>query len=183
MLADWLVLIPMGALVAVVFMVSIGTFDWASLSTIRTMPLSETLVMVVTVGTVVYTHDLAMGVFVGVVLSALLIAREVADLAFMEDALSADGRVRTCTVNGDLFFVTVTGFLAHFDFQENVDRVVLDLTNAHIWGASAVAAIDKAVLKSRKRDIQVDVIGLNKASATLLDRVNVSGPKMELSLP
>jgi SulP family sulfate permease len=182
-LADWLVLIPMGALVAVMFMVSIGTFDWASLRTVRTMPLSETLVMVVTVGTVVYTHNLAIGVFTGVVLSALLFARKVADLAFMEDVLSPDGRFRTYTVNGDLFFVTVTGFIAHFDFQEDVDRVVLDLTTAHIWDASAVAAIDKAVLKFRKRGIEVDVVGLNAASATLLDRVNVSGPKMELSLP
>lgn len=182
-LADWLVLIPMGALVAVMFMVSIGTFDWASLKTIRTMPFSETLVMVVTVGTVVFTHDLAMGVFVGVILSALLFAREVADLAFMEDMLSADGRTRTYTVNGDLFFVTVTGFLAHFNFQEDVDQVVLDLSTSHIWDASAVAAIDKAVLRFRARDIRVDVIGLNKASATLLDRVNVSSPKMELSTP
>ncbi len=172
-LSDWLVLIPMGALVAVMFMVSIGTFDWTSLKTIPTMPAGETLVMIVTVGTVIFTHDLAMGVFVGIVLSALLFAREVADLAFMEDVLSDDGRTKTYTVNGNLFFVTVTGFLAHFDFLEDVDHVVLDLTHSHVWDASAVAAIDKAVLKFRSRGVQTKVIGLNQASATLLDRIAV----------
>ena len=170
-LSDWLVLIPMGALVAVMFMVSIGTFDWSSLKTLHVMPKGETLVMVVTVGTVIFTHDLAIGVFVGIILSALLFAREVAEVAFMEDVLSEDGRVRTYTVNGDLFFVTVTGFLAHFDFMEDVDRVVIDLTTAHVWDASAVGAIDKAVIRFRKRGIEAEVIGLNKASATLLDRV------------
>lgn len=170
-LSDWLVLIPMGALVAVMFMVSIGTFDWSSFKTLHVMPKGETLVMVVTVGTVIFTHDLAIGVFVGIILSALLFAREVAEVAFMEDVLSEDGRVRTYTVNGDLFFVTVTGFLAHFDFMEDVDRVVIDLTTAHVWDASAVGAIDKAVIRFRKRGVEAEVIGLNKASATLLDRV------------
>jgi SulP family sulfate permease len=171
-LADWLVLIPMGALVAVMFMVSIGTFDWSSLK-VTALPFSETLVMGVTVGTVVVTHDLAIGVFVGVVLSALLFARKVADIAFMEDALSDEGRTRTYVLNGDLFFVTVTGFLAHIDFQEDVDRVVFDLSRGHVWDTSAVAAIDKAVLRFRKRGVDAEVVGLNEASATLLDRVAV----------
>jgi SulP family sulfate permease len=171
-LADWLVLIPMGALVAVMFMVSISTFDWSSLR-VDQAPFSETLVMGVTVGTVIFTHDLAIGVFVGIILSALLFARQVAETAFMEDTLSADGRTRTYVLNGDLFFVTVTGFLAHFDFQEDVDRVRIDLTHGHVWDASAVAAIDKAVLRFRKRGVDAEVVGLNEASATLLDRVAV----------
>ena len=170
-LSDWLVLIPMGALVAVMFMVSIGTFDWSSLRTLRTMPFSETLVMVVTVGTVVFTHNLALGVFVGIVLSALLFARVVAHVAFMDDVLSADGRTRTVAVTGQLFFVTVTGFLAHFDFQEDIDRLVLDLSRSHVWDASAVAAIDKAVFRFRARGVEVAVVGLNEASTALLDRV------------
>ena len=170
-LSDWLVLIPMGALVAVMFMVSIGTFDWSSLKTMHIMPKGETLVMVITVGTVIFTHDLAIGVFVGIILSALLFARKVAEVAYMEDVLSEDGRVRTYTVNGDLFFVTVTGFLAHFDFAEDVDRVVIDLSTSHVWDASAVGAIDKAVLRFRKRGVEVEVIGLNKPSASLLNRV------------
>jgi sulfate permease, SulP family len=173
LLSDWLVLIPMGALVAVMFMVSIGTFDWSSLKRIRVEPASETFVMVVTVATVVVTHDLAIGVFAGIILSALLFARKVADIAFMESTLSEDGRRRTYVVNGDLFFVTVTGFLAHFDFQEDIDEMVLDLSPSHVWDASAVAAIDKAVLKFRKRGVEARIVGLNKASETLLDRVAI----------
>ena len=169
--ADWLVLIPMGALVAVMFMVCIGTFDWRSLATIHRVPRGDTAVMLLTVGTVVYTHDLAMGVLAGVVLSALIFAWKVADVAFMEDTLSDCGRTRTYTVTGNLFFVTVDGFLAHFDFVEEVDRVVLDLTRAHVWDHSAVAAIDKAVSRFRRRGLDVDVVGLNEASAQLVDRL------------
>lgn len=172
-LADWLVLIPMGALVAVMVMVSVGTFDWGSVRRIRAMPFTETLVMVVTVGTVVFTHNLALGVLVGIVLSSLLFAREVAHVAFMEDTLSPDGRTRTVTAVGQLFFVTVTGFLAHFDFQEDIDTVILDLSAAHVWDASAVGAIDKAVLRYRKRGVEVEIVGLNGPSASLVERVGV----------
>ncbi len=171
LLSDWIVMIPMGALVAVMFMVSISTFDWASLKRMRIEPVGETLVMVLTVGTVVVTNDLALGVFAGIILSALLFARKVADIAFMESELSADGRRRTYTVNGDLFFVTVTGFLDHFDFQEDIDEMVLDLSPSHVWDASAVDAIDKAVLKFRKRGVEVRIVGLNKASESLVERV------------
>lgn len=172
-LSDWLVLIPMGALVAVMFMVSIGTFDWDSVKTLPIMPFSETLVMVVTVGTVIFTHDLAIGVFVGSTLSALLFARKVAEVAFMEDVLSEDGKTRTYTVYGNLFFATVTGFIAHFDFSEKVENVIIDLKIAHVWDASAVAAIDKVVLRYRKAGVKVKLIGLNEASATLLERVAI----------
>ena len=171
-LSDWLVLIPMGALVAVMFMVSFSTFDWGSLRVDR-VPFSETLVMGVTVACVVLTHNLALGVLVGVVLSALLFARQVAKLAFMEDELGADGRTLRVAVVGNLFFATVTGFLDHFDFGQDVDRVRLDLSQAHVWDASAVAAIDKAVLRFRARGVEMEVVGLNRASATLLDRVGV----------
>ena len=170
-LSDYLVMIPMGALVAVMFMVSISTFDWASLRVDRA-PFSETLVMGVTVATVVYTHDLAVGVFVGIVLSALLFARKVAEVAFMEDELSEDGRTRTVTAVGNLFFVTVTGFLDHFDFQEDLDRVVIDLSAAQLWDASSVAALDKAVLRFRARGVEVEVVGARGHSAELLERVS-----------
>ena len=170
-LSDWLVLIPMGALVAVMFMVSIGTFDWASVRRIRRTPAGETLVMVVTVATVVATHDLALGVFAGVVLSALKFARKIARYASMTTALSEDGRVRTYAVHGQLFFVTVTGFLAEFDYQEEVERIVIDLTHSHLWDGSAVAALDKVVLRFRRRGVAVEVIGLNEASATLMERL------------
>jgi len=170
-LSRWLVLIPMGALVAVMVMVAIGTFDWGSLRALRTTPPGETLVMVTTVGTVVATHDLALGVLAGVVLSALKFARKIARYAEMTSTLSADGRTRTYAVTGQLFFVTVTGFLAEFDYQEEVERVVIDLTHSHLWDGSAVAAVDKVVLRFRKRGVPVDVIGLNAASATLMERL------------
>ena len=173
LLADYLVLIPMGALVAVMVMVSVGTFDWSSISSVRTMPIGETLVLVATVGVVVWMHDLALGVFVGIVLSALLFAREVAHTARMESSLSEDGRTRTFVVTGNLFFVTVTGFLDRFDFAEDVDRVVLDLTRAHVWDASAVGAIDKAVLRYRARGVEMYVRGLNRQSSALVERVAV----------
>jgi sulfate permease, SulP family len=172
-LADWLVLVPMGALVAVMIMVAIGTFDWSSLRTFHRLPRGEALVLVVTVATVVWTHDLALGVFAGVILSAILFARKVAEVAFMQDVLSADGRVRTYAVTGQLFFATVNGFLAHFDFQEDVDRVILDLSRSHIWDHSAVAAIDKAVLRFRRRGIEVQLEGVNEASSTLLSQLAV----------
>jgi sulfate permease, SulP family len=172
-LADWLVLVPMGALVAVMIMVSIGTFDWSCLKTLHRVPAGETAVMLLTVVTVVWTHDLALGVFAGVLFSAVLFARKVAEVAFMEDVLSACGRERTYAVTGQLFFATVTGFLDHFQFQEDVDRVVLDLSRAHIWDHSAVAAIDKAVLRFRRRGVEVRIVGMNEASATLVSRLGV----------
>lgn len=172
-LADWLVLIPMGALVAVMFMVSIGTFDWQSLRTLHVMPRGEAIVLVLTVGTVVLTHDLSLGVLVGVAVSTLMFARKVAEFASMESRLSDDGRERTFTVSGQLFFVTVTGFLAQFDYDEPLDRVVIDLTGSHVWDGSAVAAIDKVVLSYRRRGVEVEVVGLNEASATLLSRLAV----------
>lgn len=170
-LGDWLRLVPMSALVAVMIMVSIGTFDWSSLRTLHIVPRGETLVMLLTVLTVVWTHDLALGVFAGVLFSAILFARKVAEVAFMEDQLSADGRERTYSVTGQLFFATVNGFLAHFDFQEDVDRVVIDLSRSHLWDHSAVDALDKAILRFRRRGVDVELVGLNEASATLLSRL------------
>ena len=182
LLSDWIMLIPMGALVAVMFMVSISTFDWASLKRVRVEPVGETIVMVATVGTVVMTNDLALGVFVGIILSALMFARKVADIAFMESKLSADGRTRTYTVNGDLFFVTVTGFLEFFDFHEDLDAVVLDLSPSHVWDASAVDAIDKAVLKFMTRGVDVEIVGLNQESSALVQRLGVHSREPAMSM-
>ena len=182
-LGDWLVLIPMGALVAVMIMVSIGTFDWSSITSIRRAPKSETVVMLATVATVVWTHDLSIGVLVGVVLSALFFARAVADHAFMELHESTDRRTHRYAVTGELFFVTVNGFLDTFDFQEDVDKVIIDLTESHVWDGSAVAAIDKAVMRFRQRGVEVEVIGLNERSASLLDRLAVHDkPGAELAM-
>ena len=169
---DWVARIPMGALVAVMITVSVGTFDWKSLRRIRTMPVSETLVMLATVGTVVLTHDLARGVFVGIVLSAIFFARTVAKLVSVEDQTREDGS-RVYVVRGELFFVSVEAFVAGFDFHDACERVEIDLTHAHIWDASAVAGVDRVVLKYRARGIAVSVSGLNEASSTLLDRLSL----------
>ena len=174
-LSDWLVLIPMGALVAVMVMVSIGTFDWRSIPNLARAPKSESFVMLVTVAAVVMTHDLSIGVLAGVVLSALFFARKVADHAMMEveEAHGPHGRTHTYVVTGSLFFVTVQGFLATFDFQEDVDRVVLDLSGAHVWDGSAVDAIDRAAARFAARGVAFEVVGMNDETRSLMDRLAV----------
>ena len=170
-LGDWVSRIPMGALVAVMIMVSIGTFEWRSLPALRTMPVGESFVMLATVGTVVLTHDLAKGVLVGVLASAVLFARRVAKLFVVDSRLSNDGRLRTYVVTGAVFFVSVESFSAAFDYKEAIERVDIDLRHAHVWDASAVEAIDRIVLKLRSGGAEVNVLGLNQASATLMERL------------
>jgi len=165
--------IPMAALVAVMVMVSVGTFDWGSVRNIRTLPKSSTLVMLTTTATVVATHDLSLGVLAGVLLSALLYARKVAHLVRVDSALDPGGRGRTYQVHGQLFFASADAFTQGFDLTERLDRVVIDLTQAHLWDSSAVGAVDKVVLRFRRKGAHVDLVGLNEASRTLLDRLAV----------
>lgn len=172
-MGDWVRRIPMGALVAVMFMVSIGTFDWSSLKNWRVTPRGESVVMIATVVTVVQTHDLAKGVFVGVLLSAVLFARRLAKLFAVTSELSLDGAYRTYRVAGQLFFASTTAFLESFDFHEKPERVRIDLTHAHLWDGSAVAALDKAVLRFRRAGVEVELLGANEASASLIDRLAV----------
>jgi sulfate permease, SulP family len=168
-LGKWVTQIPMAALVAVMFMVSFGTFEWASLRDLRTLPVGESIVMAATVVTVIQTHDLAKGVLVGVLLSAILFVRKLAHL--IDVTSEREDRVTTYHVHGALFFVSVGGFLECLDFQEEVDLVVLDLTHSHVWDHSAVAAIDKVVARFRKRGIEVEVQGMNEASAGIVGRL------------
>ena len=172
-LQPWVRQIPMGALVAVMFMVSFSTFDWSSLRGLNVMPKSDTLVMVVTVATVVITHDLAQGVLVGVVLSALLFARKVSQLSSVSSTLSEGGETRTYRVSGQLFFVSTQSFVTAFDVQESLERVVIDLTQAHLWDGSAVAALDKVAIKFMRRGVAVELIGQNEASEALISRLAV----------
>jgi len=169
-LGPWVARIPTGALVAVMVMVSVGTFDWSSLPRMRVMPITESIVMVATVSVVVATHDLSLGVFAGVLLSAVFFARSVGKLFSIETGHSIDGR-RVYVVRGELFFATVEDFVAGFDIHEDVDQVEIDLTRAHIWDASAVAAIDRIVLKLRANGARVHLTGANSASTELLDRL------------
>jgi SulP family sulfate permease len=169
-LGDWVGLIPMAALVAVMIMVSISTFNWQSVKDMRTNPKSSSIVMLATVAMVVYSHNLALGVFVGVLLSALFFANKIGQLLAIETAVSADGQCRVYTVTGQVFFTSAEPFVQSFDFNENLPKVLIDLTHAHFWDITAVSSLDKVVLKLRRQGKTVEVIGLNEASATLVDK-------------
>ena len=172
-LSDWVARIPMAALVAVMIMVSIGTFSWASILNVRKQPASSSIVMVATVAVVVATHNLAYGVLAGVLLAAMFFANKVAQYKYVSSSLSEDGRTRTYKVVGQVFFASSDKFVDFFDFREAVDRVVIDLTQAHFWDLTAVGALDKVVLKFRRDGTAVEVVGLNEASATIVDRFAV----------
>lgn len=162
--------IPMPALVAVMIMVSIGTFSWGSIRNLRTHPWQSSVVMVATVVVVVWTHDLARGVLVGVLLSGVFFAGKVKRLFAVTSALSEDGRTRTYYYAGQVFFASTERFAEAIDFKEVVDYVVLDVSAAHFWDISAVGALDKVVIKLRRAGKTVDVVGLNAASATMIGR-------------
>jgi SulP family sulfate permease len=172
-LSDWVRQIPMAALVAVMIMVSIGTFSWSSVLNLRTMPKSSSLVMITTVVVVVFTHNLAQGVFVGVLMSALFFARKVSRLLLVESTSDEHGRERTYTVYGQVFFVSATQFAESFDFKEVLDTVTIDVSQAHFWDYTAVGALDKVVLRFRREGATVNIVGMNQASATLVDRLGV----------
>ncbi|MBB5319669.1 SulP family inorganic anion transporter [Marinobacter oulmenensis] len=172
-LDKWLVQIPMAALVAVMIMVSIGTFSWASIKNLKEHPLSTNIVMVVTVIVVVATHNLAFGVLAGVLLASLFFANKVGHYMAVTSELDVDTDTRTYRVVGQVFFSSSEKFLASFDFKEAVDNVVIDLSRAHFWDITAVGALDKAVIKFRREGADVEVLGLNEASATIVDRFGV----------
>ena len=172
-LGDLVGLIPMPALVAIMIMVSIGTFSWSSILNLRTHPRSSSVVMLATVATVVWTHNLAIGVGVGVLLSGIFFAAKIAQLFRIRSTLSDDGRTRTYIAEGQLFYGSAEDFAAAFDFREVVERVIIDVSRAHIWDISSVQALDMAILKFRREGAQVSLIGMNDASETLVDRLAV----------
>ena len=172
-LDKWLVQIPMAALVAVMIMVSIGTFSWGSVKDLREHPLSTNIVMVVTVIVVVATHNLAFGVLAGVLLAALFFANKVGHYMLVTSEFDEATDTRTYNVVGQVFFSSSEKFLESFDFREAVDNVIIDLSRAHFWDITAVGALDKTVLKFRREGSDVEVIGLNEASATIVDRFGV----------
>ncbi|KAA0576595.1 SulP family inorganic anion transporter [Azospirillum sp. B21] len=170
-LGDWVQRIPMAALVAVMIMVSVGTFSWQSLTTLVTHPRSSSAVMLATVAGVVFTHNLAIGVLIGVLLSGIFFAGKVARMVRVTSTLSEDGRTRTYRVEGQLFFASADDFSAAFDVREELDVAVIDVSSAHIWDISSVAALDSVVLKFRRAGTEVRLIGLNAASETIVDRL------------
>ena len=179
-LNPWVSQIPMAALVAVMIMVSIGTFNWGSFKDLKTYPLSTNIVMVVTVVVVVWTHNLAYGVFAGVLLAALFFANKVGHFMYVTSELDEQTDTRRYSVIGQVFFTSSEKFLASFDFKEAVDHVVIDLTRAHFWDITAVGALDKAVIKFRREGAQVEIIGLNEASETIVDRFGVHDKPEEI---
>lgn len=171
-LDDWVSRIPMAALVAVMIMVSIGTFSWESIINLKKHPLSTNLVMLTTVAIVVATHNLALGVVAGVLLAALFFANKIGQYLYIDsEASQLEGHLqRRYRVVGQVFFSSAEKFVAAFDFKEDVDRVIIDLHQAHFWDITSVSALDKVVIKFRREGTQVEVIGLNEASATIVDR-------------
>ncbi|BDA12575.1 hypothetical protein KAM339_011160 [Aeromonas caviae] len=176
---EWIRHIPMAALVAVMIMVSIGTFSWESVRNLKSHPLSTNLVMVTTVAVVVATHNLALGVFVGVLLASLFFAHKVARVMLVKSDSERSGAVRTYLVRGQVFFASAEQFLSGFDFREEVEKVVIDLTHAHFWDITAITALDKVVIKFRRERKEVALIGLNDASATLVDRFAIHDKRQE----
>jgi SulP family sulfate permease len=168
-----LAIVPVAALTAVMIMVSINTFSWSSLARLRSNPWPSSVVMLATVATVVATHDLAKGVLAGVILSGVFFAGKVSRLSAITSQLSEDGRTRTYQVTGQVFFASAGAFRDAVDLLEPVARIVIDLTQAHFWDISAVGALDKVVLKARGRGIEVMVVGLNQASATMVEQFGV----------
>ena len=169
-LGAWVKQIPMAALVAVMIMVSIGTFSWDSVRKLRQHPPSSSIVMIATVVVTVSTHDLAKGVFVGVLLSGIFFAHKVGKVLRVDRSSKDEGNVRVYSVVGQVFFASSEAFLAAFDFKEVVPQVRIDVGRAHFWDITAVSALDKAVLKFRRQGCTVEVVGINAASSTLLAR-------------
>lgn len=172
-LGPWVKQIPMPALVAVMIMVSIGTFSWASFRNLRLHPKSTSMVMIATVVVVVGTHNLALGVGVGVLLSALSFARKVAQVIRVQSVLDSAAKCRTYLVQGQVFFASADDFVSAFDFKEAVAQVRIDLSHAHFWDLTSVGALDKVVLRFKREGTEVSIIGLNEASATIVDRLAV----------
>ena len=170
-LTDLVKIIPMAALVAVMIMVSIGTFSWSSIVALRTHPRSSSVVMLATVAVTVWTHNLAFGVLTGVLLSGIFFASKISQIFRVTSEPSADGNARTYRVEGQLFYASVEDFNDAFDFHEALDEVTIDVTDAHIWDISSVAAVDMVVLKFRREGTEVHLVGMNAASETIVDRL------------
>ncbi|MEI8665743.1 SulP family inorganic anion transporter [Pseudoalteromonas sp. B28] len=172
-LDEWLRLIPMAALVAVMIMVSIGTFSWTSVKDLRKNPLSSNVVMISTVIVVVATHNLAIGVLVGVLLATLFFANKIGRFMVVKTKHDESNDKITYEVVGQVFFASAEQFIASFDFKNAVSNVVIDLTHAHFWDITGVSSLDKVVIKFRREGATVSIIGMNSATETVIDKFGV----------
>lgn len=172
--------IPMPVLVGIMVMVSIGTFDWSSFAYLKKAPLSDSLVMLVTVGIVVYTHDLSKGVIAGVILSAICFAAKISKVKITK-TIDHTNCLTNYQVQGQIFFVSVDAFLEKIDFDVKKETIILDFTQAHIWDDSGVGALDKAILKLKENGNSVRVRGLNDDSEQIVKRLAVSQHEIQKS--
>lgn len=172
-LDEWLQLIPMAALVAVMIMVSIGTFSWTSVKDLKKNPLSSNVVMISTVIVVVATHNLAIGVLVGVLLATLFFANKIGRFMVVKTKHDESNDKITYEVVGQVFFASAEQFIASFDFKNAVSNVVIDLTHAHFWDITGVSSLDKVVIKFRREGATVSIIGMNSATETVIDKFGV----------
>lgn len=171
-LGDVVKTIPIAALVGVMIMVSVSTFDWASLRTLHRVPLADTVVMVTTVAIVVYTNDLAKGVFVGVILSALMFGWKMARIRLKMSTSQSGAKVYH--ISGQMFFGTMYHFVDLFDIKNDPDEIVIDFSASHIWDQSAVAGIAKVIDKYNQIGKKVRIIGLNEDSKLLVERIGLT---------
>jgi SulP family sulfate permease len=179
-LSDIISIIPMAALVAVMIMVSIGTFDWGSIKRLKTLPLSTNLVMLTTVVVTVYTHNLAHGVISGVLLASLFFANKISHFMYCNISFNDDKSSKTYQFVGQVFFNSADKFYETIDFKEVLDKVIIDVSRAHFWDISAVYALDKAVIKLRREGADVEIIGQNEASKTIIDRFGIHDKPEEI---
>lgn len=168
-LKDWLAYIPMAALVAIMIMVSFTTFQWGAIKQFGKHPLEFNTVMIAVIIVVLATHNLALGVFVGVLLSALFFINKLERTVHVSTYLHTPNS-RSYIISGQIFFSSTEKFYQFFDFKEKLDHVELDLTHAHIWDVTSVNMLNNVIQKFKAQGIDVTVIGLNEASSTLIDR-------------
>jgi len=154
-------------------MVATGTFSWGSVRDLKKNPLSSSIVMISTVAAVVYTHNLAVGVLVGVLLSSLFFANKISRIMAVKSKINKDQTERIYKVFGQVFYASADKFANSFDFKEALESVAIDLSAAHFWDITSVSALDKVVIKFRREGIHVEIIGMNEASATIVDRFGV----------
>ena len=169
-IGDYVALIPMAALVAVMIMVSIGTFNWASIRNLREHPKSSSIVMLATVAVTVGTHDLAQGVLVGVLLSGFFFANKVGRILHVQSSTHNEDRSRTYIISGQVFFASAETFINSFDFKEVIDEVTIDISLAHFWDITAVGALDKVIFKFKRNLTKVNLLGMNEASQTMMKK-------------
>lgn len=179
-LSDLISIIPMAALVAVMIMVSISTFDWTSIKRLKTLPLSTNIVMLSTVAVTVYTHNLALGVITGVLFASLFFANKISHFMYCNISYSENKSSKTYQFVGQVFFNSADKFYETIDFKEVLEKVTIDVSRAHFWDISAVFALDKSVIKLKKEGKSVEIIGQSEATKTIIDRFGIHDKPEEI---